>query len=218
MHPFPLPPPLHTLLPTLFSTPPPRLLFVAGCQLCCLSICCRRRRHLRLPLPPLLSTTLSMYFDNPPYPPLLMQICSCPHFPWLLCCFTAKNYVLFVRGKKEKRGRGPGLFCVGQLGTVRLFAVNNLINFPHTPKFVCRISDIYGRHALYDKSSLCESCLWCWKMKKGKIKSFDVWVELSTWDEAEYEEGSIDLAWVNTLISKIIGIRTTLYIKVTTPL
>lgn len=121
--PFPLPPPLYSLLPTLFPTPPSRLLFVAGCQLCCLSICCR----LRLPLPPLLCTTLSMYFDNPPYPPLLMQICSCPHFPWLLCCFTAKNYVLFVRGKKEKRGRGPGLFCVGQFGTVRFGCLLSII-------------------------------------------------------------------------------------------
>lgn len=119
--------PSSTLLPLLHSSPLPSTL----------ALCCWLPTVLFIDLLPSSSSSSpspffavhnSFYvFRQPSLPPLLMQIRSCPHFPWLLCCFTAKNYVLFVRGKKEKRGRGPGWFCVGQFGSVRFGCLLSII-------------------------------------------------------------------------------------------
>lgn len=118
--PFPPPPlPPCYLCYTLPHSPPP-LLFVAGCQLCCLSICCRRRR-LRLPLPSLLCTTLSMYFDNPPY--LLFSCRYAPVPTFHDCCAVLQLKIMFsLLGERRKRG-GVALVGSAWVSSVRYGSV-----------------------------------------------------------------------------------------------
>lgn len=123
----PFPPPSPSSQPVtsaIYTLPhsPPFLLFVAGCQLCCLSICCRR---LRLPLPSLLCTTLSMYFDNPPY--LLFSCRYAPAPTFHDCCAVLQLKIMFsLLGERRKRG-GVALVCSAWVSSVRFGCLLSII-------------------------------------------------------------------------------------------
>lgn len=119
--PFPLPPPLHSLLPTLFPTllHSCSLLLVANCVVyrfvavvvVFVSLLCSAQLFLCI------STTLptsSSHADTllPPLSMIVLQL---------------KIMFSLLGERWEKRGRGPGLFCVGQFGSVRFGCLLSII-------------------------------------------------------------------------------------------